>query len=50
MKDISINVIDGNIEHFINITTIAGTFILLKYTRIPAPIIVLICLLLGIIF
>ena len=50
MKDISINVIDGNIEHIINISSIAGTFILLKYTKIPAPIIVLICLLLGIIF
>lgn len=50
MKDISVNVIDGNIEHIINITTIAGTFLLLKYTRIPAPYIVIICLLLGILF
>jgi len=50
MKDISVNVIDGNIEHIINITTIAGTFLLLKYTKIHAPYIVLICLLLGIIF
>ena len=50
MKDISVNVIDGNIEHIINITTITGTFFLLKYTKIHAPYIVLICLLLGIIF
>ncbi|SDZ74722.1 chromate transporter [Arachidicoccus rhizosphaerae] len=50
MKDISVNVIDGNIEHIINITTIAGTFVLLKYTKIPAPFIVILCLLLGIIF
>src|SRR5690606_17206627 len=45
MKDISINVMDGHIEHIINITTILGTFLLLKYTKVPAPIIVLICLL-----
>jgi len=50
MKDISVNVIDGHIEHIINIGTILGTFSLLKYTRIPAPYIVILCLLLGIIF
>ncbi|HTN36440.1 MAG TPA: chromate efflux transporter [Arachidicoccus sp.] len=50
MKDISVNVIDGNIEHIINITTIGGTFLLLKLTKFRAPYIVLICLLLGIIF
>lgn len=50
MKDISVNVIDGNIEHLINITSIAGTFLLLKLTKIRAPYIVIICLILGIIF
>lgn len=34
----------------INIIVIAATFLLLKYTRIPAPIIVLFCLALGMIF
>ncbi len=50
LKDISIDVTDGNIEHFINILTIAGTFCLLKFTKLKSPYIVLICLLLGIIF
>lgn len=50
MKDISVNVIDGHIEHIINITTIAGTFLLLKLTKVKAPYIVLICLLLGLLF
>ena len=34
----------------INIITMLGTFILLKFTRIPPPIIVICCLLLGYIF
>ena len=50
LKDISIDVSDGKIEHFINIVTIAGTFCLLKFTKLRPPYIVLICLLLGIIF
>ncbi|AYD49166.1 chromate efflux transporter [Arachidicoccus soli] len=50
LKDISVNVFDGSIEHVINLCTIAGTFILLRYTKIRAPYIVLLCLVLGIIF
>jgi chromate transporter len=34
----------------INILVIASTFLLLKYTRIPAPVIVIFCLALGMIF
>lgn len=34
----------------INILVIAGTFLLLKFTKVPAPVIVILCLLLGWIF
>ena len=34
----------------INVVVIASTFLLLKYSRIPAPVIVLFCLALGLIF
>ena len=45
MKDISI--IEAKTVSFINVGIILGTFLLLHYTRIPAPIIVVFCLLLG---
>ena len=45
MKDISI--IQVKTVSFINVATILGTFLLLSYTRIPSPIIVMLCLALG---
>jgi len=45
MKDISI--IQVKTVSFINVATILGTFLLLNYTRIPSPIIVMLCLALG---
>jgi chromate transporter len=45
MKDISL--VEAKAESIVNIAVIAGTFLLLQFTRIPSPIIVLGCLLLG---
>ena len=45
MKDISI--IQVKTVSFINVATILGTFLLLNYTKIPSPIIVMLCLGLG---
>ncbi len=45
MKDISI--IEAKTISFINIGIILGTFLLLHYTKIPSPIIVIFCLLVG---
>jgi chromate transporter len=45
MKDISI--IQVKTVSFINVATILGTFLLLYYTKIPSPVIVLLCLGLG---
>lgn len=45
MKDISI--IQVKTVSFINVATILGTFLLLNYTKIPSPIIVMLCLALG---
>jgi len=45
MKDISL--IDGKISSLVNIVVIISTFLLLQFTKIPAPIIVVACLLLG---
>ena len=45
MKDISL--IDGKISGLVNIAIIISTFLLLQYTKIPAPIIVVACLILG---
>src|SRR5690606_18589900 len=49
MKDISFSE-DKPISTSINVLVIAGTFLLLNFTRIAAPLIVLGCLLLGFIF
>jgi len=45
MKDISI--IQVKTVSFINVATILGTFLLLNYTRVPSPIVVVLCLGLG---
>ena len=51
MKDISIiEILDGRTISFLNIGVILGTFLLLTFSRLPAPVIVLACLLLGWLF
>ncbi len=45
MKDISL--IEARTISFLNLGVILGTFLLLKYTRIVSPVIVIACLLLG---
>jgi chromate transporter len=44
-KDVSF--FDGKMNSFINAGVIAGTFLLLQFTRIASPFIVIACLLLG---
>lgn len=48
MKDISL--MEAKTISFLNLGVILGTFTLLKYTRIPSPIIVVVCLMLGYFF
>ena len=48
LKDVSI--ISFNTISFINIAVIIGTLLVLQYSRIPTPLIVLFCLLIGLIF
>jgi chromate transporter len=48
MKDIAIDAV--HLVPIVNIIVMAGTFVLLTFTRIPSPIIVLLCLLLGFVF
>jgi chromate transporter len=48
LKDVTI--ISMNTVSFINITVIVGTFLVLQYSKVPAPFIVLACLLFGLIF
>jgi chromate transporter len=50
LKNISIDITGGTAEPFINIAVIIGTFCLLNFTKLRAPLIVLPCLLLGWIF
>lgn len=51
LKDVSIiSIIDLKTVSFINIFVIAGTFALLTFTRIPPPLIVTACLVVGLIF
>jgi chromate transporter len=45
MKDVSL--LDARFTSFINIAVIAATFLLLQFTRIASPLIVIACLLLG---
>ena len=48
MKDISIvEILDGKAISFVNIGVIIGTFLILTFTRLPAPVIVVACLLIG---
>lgn len=46
----SIHVTSLNFTSIMSLVVIAGTFILLRYTKIPAPVIVISCLILGWIF
>lgn len=48
LKDVSI--MSFSTVSFINIAVIIGTFMLLQYSKVPSPIIVLACLLFGLIF
>ncbi len=48
LKDVSI--MSFSTISYINITVILGTFLILQYSRIPPPLIVLFCLLIGLIF
>ncbi len=48
LKDVSI--ISLSTVSFINIAVIIGTFLILQYSKLPAPFIVLACLLFGLIF
>ena len=48
MKDISI--IEPKTISLLNVGVIAGTFLLLSFTRIASPVIVLACLLMGYVF
>lgn len=48
LKDISI--ISLTTTSFINIAVILGTFLVLQYSRIPPPLIVLFCLITGLVF
>jgi chromate transporter len=48
LKDVSI--ISFTTLSFLNIAVIAGTFLILQLTKIPAPFIVLFCLMLGWLF
>jgi chromate transporter len=48
MKDISFG--ELRVDSFLNVVTMAGTFLVLRSTRMPSPFIVLACLLLGWLF
>ena len=48
MKDISLT--EFKTISALNIAVIIGTWLTLTYTRVPSPVVVLICLLLGVIF
>jgi chromate transporter len=49
MKDISFDITTGRMLPFANLLVIAGTFLLLAFSRIRAPFIPVFCLLLGVI-
>lgn len=50
MKSVSLDVTDSSAVPLLDISIIVGTFILLTYTKINAPTIVLVCLILGWLF
>jgi chromate transporter len=45
MKDVSL--LDGRLNSIINVGVIAATFLVLQYTRVASPFIVIACVLLG---
>jgi chromate transporter len=45
MKDVSL--LDARLNSFVNIAVIVATFLLLQFTRVVSPVIVIACLLLG---
>jgi chromate transporter len=50
-RDISFaNLVDSHFAGLMQIAIIAITFILLMFTRVPAPVIALLCLALGFVF
>lgn len=50
LKDINVDITNGSLTPLLNVGIVVGTFVVLSFTRIPAPIIVLVCLLLGWVF
>jgi chromate transporter len=48
LQDVS--VMEGKVISYLNLGTMLGIFLILQFTRIPAPFIVLFCLLLGLFF
>jgi chromate transporter len=48
MKDV--NLLELNISSLVNAIVILGTFLLLHFTKLPAPILVAACLMLGFVF
>jgi chromate transporter len=46
----SISFTDNNTLSILNIGTLIGTFLILQFSKLPAPFIVLLCLLLGVLF
>lgn len=49
-QDLSVDITQANPTPWLNLITITGTFLLLRFTKIKAPYIVLACLLLGLVF
>lgn len=47
MKDISVDISEATLTPFLNIVVIAGTFVLLTFTKVRPPYIVWLCLILG---
>lgn len=50
MKDISFDILDQTLLPYINILVVIGVFLLLTYTKLRPPYIVLACLILGVVF
>jgi chromate transporter len=51
VRDISFTgLVEGQVVSVLNVSVISGTFLVLMFTRIPAPVIALVCLLLGWVF
>jgi chromate transporter len=51
VRDISFSgLVDGQVVSVLNVSVISGTFLVLMFTRIPAPVIAVVCLLLGWVF